>query len=107
MADNHVRASQAADHGAGHFAGVCALLRPEHVLRSDLDARALRSGHRRRQIGEGRADHDLAMPGALHQAAKFVKERDSLGGGLEHFPIARHHRYSHTIAGKKLVPFSR
>ncbi len=107
MADNHVRASQAADHGPGHFACVCALLGPEQVLRADPDARALRRGDGRRKVREGRADGDLAMLGALYQWAEFLKEDGGLCGGLEHLPIARHHRFSHTIAGKKLVPFSR
>jgi len=71
---------------------------PEHVLRAD--AMRVPCAAPLRPIGEaGRSRSRNA--GMLHQAREIFKERDSLAGVLNIFSNCPHHRYSHTIAGKK------
>lgn len=106
MSDDYVRAAYAANHFTRHFTGVRAFLRPEHILRTDSDSRAFSAFDSRRQIRKRRANDDLAMGGAYHQWQKFLEEAGGLGGGFVHLPITRHYWFSHTIAGKKLVPFA-
>ena len=75
------------------------------ILRADLDARTLGRLHRGRQVREWRTNHDLAMLRVPGQRPELLKKRAGFGGRLVHLPIARHDWLSHTIWGKKLVPF--
>src|SRR5579885_450775 len=104
--DDHVGAARGPDHGGAHFAGIGALPGPKQVLRSDADARARGSLNGRREACERRADDDLAVLRPLDQGPEPLEKCGGFGGRLVHLPIARHDWLSHTINGKKLVPFS-
>jgi hypothetical protein len=95
------------EHGRGNFAGECAFLGPVEVLAADLHL-ASRSGcHRRRNVHEGRGDHDVAVLGLGDLGEELLKKTGRLGRGLVQLPIACDQRPSHRIAFRKLIPFSR
>ena len=78
---NGVGGPHGGDHGTGDFAGEGALLGPCDVLRSNADARSLGGIDGRREVREGRTDHDLAMLGFFDQRPEFLEK-------LRRFPRA-------------------
>src|SRR5712692_2849867 len=97
---NHVRGSGRADHWPGYFAGECALLLPVQVLSPNLNAPAVRCLDGGRQIGERRTDDDFTMLGCCGEWPECLEKRASLGGGLEHFPVACHYGFSHRMGAQ-------
>ncbi len=97
MADDHILATDRAQHGAGYLSGIGSFIFPEQVLGADRDVGGADKVAEVFDQGEGGADHDRFVMDVGHQRDELFGEVGSLGQGLIHFPVAGDDRFSHNL----------
>ena len=96
VAENDVFHAGFLEHCGAQLAGVRAGFLPVHVLRAELDVRALDDlAHRGKVNGRGADDH-VALR-ILDQRHERGNQLARLAGGLVHFPVAGNNRLTHKI----------
>ena len=88
VTDDGPGAPNLAQHGRRDFTGEGARLLPMDVLRGELDVRALDGPCHAIERGEGRRHSDVDPADALNLGLERLNERDRLGDGLIHLPVA-------------------
>ncbi len=93
--DDHVLHLQLGQHRGCDLAGERALVLPVAVLRPELDPQPVRfdQGLQRAQVGEGRADHDVArvVVGLVEPVGELLHHLDGDEVVVVHLPVARDH----------------
>ena len=88
VAENDVVGEDRTKHADGDLAGVGAAGLGMHVLGAELDDGAVEGLADRLDRGEWRGDHDFDVGLFADFGDEFLHERNGVGGGLVHLPVA-------------------